>query len=499
MSQAAVRTDHAAEEACASTGAIARNAFHLVLGQVATTALAVLLAAALGRSLGAADFGLYYLITSTAGFVYVLVEWGQAPYVIRDVARHPQRAGALLGTALGLRVAAVVVAALLTPALLLLFGYDRRTVGLTALFIGTSLPLSLAQACGMVFRGRERMDLDALVSVINKVLVLGLTVAAFAMGAGLLGATLAQGVAGAGALAVAAVLIWRIDPPRLAASWPVARELLVGGTPIVAMTLTTTAQAYIDVLVLSKLSPSESVGWYGAARNIFGTMGAAGFILGSAAFPRLSRAAHQPAAFRAEITTALRPLLGLAALASVGCFLFADLAVGIVFGNAKFAPAAAIIRLYAPAQVLLYVDVLLGMSILAVGRAKWLAMAKAFNLVAAFALDVVLVPVFERRYGNGGLGIVLSFLGSELLMFAAMCWILPRGTLRAAMMGDVLRALVASAGTLLLFRLLPPLSPVVALPLCVLAFVALGSAAGLVRRSDVEAITSTVARRTRGG
>ena len=35
---------------------VARNAFHLVLGQASTTVLAVLLSAALGRWLGAADF-----------------------------------------------------------------------------------------------------------------------------------------------------------------------------------------------------------------------------------------------------------------------------------------------------------------------------------------------------------------------------------------------------------------------------------------------------------
>ena len=37
--------------------AIARNAFSLVIGQATTTALALVLSATLGRSLGANDFG----------------------------------------------------------------------------------------------------------------------------------------------------------------------------------------------------------------------------------------------------------------------------------------------------------------------------------------------------------------------------------------------------------------------------------------------------------
>jgi len=47
--------------------------------------------AALGRSLGARDFGVYFLITSFATFAYVIVDWGQQFYVIREVARSPDR------------------------------------------------------------------------------------------------------------------------------------------------------------------------------------------------------------------------------------------------------------------------------------------------------------------------------------------------------------------------------------------------------------------------
>ncbi|HKC13434.1 MAG TPA: oligosaccharide flippase family protein, partial [Vicinamibacteria bacterium] len=87
-----------------SSAGIARNAFYLVVGQATTTALAIVLSAALGRSLGPGDFGIYYLITTMSAFAYVFAEWGQPYFVIRQVAREPQRSGDLLGTALVLRV-----------------------------------------------------------------------------------------------------------------------------------------------------------------------------------------------------------------------------------------------------------------------------------------------------------------------------------------------------------------------------------------------------------
>jgi len=54
-------------------GTIARNAFHLVLGQVMTNALAIIFSAALGRTLGAGNFGIYFLIGSFSTFAYALV------------------------------------------------------------------------------------------------------------------------------------------------------------------------------------------------------------------------------------------------------------------------------------------------------------------------------------------------------------------------------------------------------------------------------------------
>ena len=48
------------------------------MGQVATTALAILLSAAIARVLGPSEFGVLYLITTVGMFAYVFVDWGHA-------------------------------------------------------------------------------------------------------------------------------------------------------------------------------------------------------------------------------------------------------------------------------------------------------------------------------------------------------------------------------------------------------------------------------------
>ena len=165
-------------------GTVARNAFNLVLGQAMTTALAILFSAALGRTLGPRDFGVYFLIASFSTFAYVLVDWGQQFYVIREVARQPERGSLLLGTALVLRTAGAALVAIPSGLAAWALGYDAITCWYTVAFIAASLPFFLAQSYGMVFRGRDRMGLDAWVSVANKVALLGLALAGARASAG---------------------------------------------------------------------------------------------------------------------------------------------------------------------------------------------------------------------------------------------------------------------------------------------------------------------------
>src|SRR5438067_10115898 len=173
-------------------GTMARNALYLLLGQVSTTALAIVFSAALGRSLGAGEFGIYFLIFSFGTFANVLADWGQQYYVIREVARSPQRGSQLLGTALVMRFAGTVVVSLPVGVAAWTLGYDVQTRWLCVAFIGVTLPFFLAQSYGMLFRGHDRMGLDAWVSVTNKIAALVFALTALALGKGLAGVLVAQ-------------------------------------------------------------------------------------------------------------------------------------------------------------------------------------------------------------------------------------------------------------------------------------------------------------------
>jgi O-antigen/teichoic acid export membrane protein len=481
----------------ADTRSVARNALYLALGQAATTTLAIVLTAALGRFLGAADFGTYYVLITMSTSAYLLLEWGQSLWVVRETARAPERAGELLGTALACRVGLVAVATVPVGVLTLALGYGVRTTGLFVLLFLANVPLFLAQGFGIAFRAAERMGRDAVVSVSNKVLVLAVALPALVLGAGIPGVILAQAVAGGVAIVTARLLYVGMHAPPLRWSRPTARALFLGGLPVLSISLTGAAQPYLEAVILSKLAPAAAVGYFGAARNILGTLVAPAVIMGTASYPRIARAAHHPAALPGEVQTALRPLLWLGALGATGTFLFAETAVGLIYGS-SFAPAATILKVYAGALFLVFIDILLGNVLYASGAAVGFAAVLVVKVLVSAGLSVVFVPALQARTGNGGLGIVLAFLLSEFLVLAGALVLLPRGTLTRAAAGDTARAVGAAGLTVLLCWCLPVRTPWLGIPLCIGTFIGASWLLGLLHRRDVDTLTSLF-RKPQGG
>jgi O-antigen/teichoic acid export membrane protein len=448
------------------------------------------------RTLGAEDFGLLYLLTSVGAFAYVFVDWGHGAYVTGEIAKRPERSGELLGTVLLVRVATAVLACLLAVLLMVVLGYDRRTILLSVFTIAAWLPLYLGLSYAWVFRGRERMDYDALLQVVSKFSLVVVSLAGLALGGRLVALVGVYAAAGAVTLLVAVILYRRIHLPALAFSWPTARELVSGGVPILAIALAVGVQPYITANLLYKLVPGDLVGWYGAAWALAGTLVAPATILGATMYPRLARVADNPLEFGRVLRTAFRPLLLVAALGGVGAVLFADFAIGVVYSEQKFGPAADILRSFAPALLLIYVDMLLGNAIVALGKAGGLAKAKILAVVVTTGAALILVPFFQARFGNGGIGIMVGIALGELIMVAAAT-LLMRGMVHRAMVTDLGRALLAGVATIGLFQVLPPLPAFVGIPLCVVSFAGFATAAGLIGRSDFDLLASIVRRSDR--
>jgi hypothetical protein len=120
-------------------------------------------------------------------------------------------------------------------------------------------------------------------------------------------------------------------------------------------------------------------------------------------------------------------------------------------------------------------------------------------VVVGTTLDFLLIPLFQQRFGNGGIGVVVAFALSEFVVFAGAMIVLRGGILELSTALNAARALAAAGATVLLFQLLPPILPFVGVPLCVVVFTAASVALGLVDGRDLNLLRTLVRQRTAVG
>ncbi len=107
----------------------------------------------------------------------------------------------------------------------------------------------------------------------------------------------------------------------------------------------------------------------------------------------------------------------------------------------------------------------------------------------------LLVPLCQARLGNGGLGVMYAMVTGELLMLIAAGTLL-RKVIDRRTIADVCRSLFAGGATVLAVRQLPPLTPFLAIPICILIFGGLSLLIGAVKPSDLGMLLASFRRRS---
>lgn len=475
-------------------GLVARNAAWLAAAQVAAAPLSIVVSGAMARYLGAADFGWIFLAATLCSFGFLLVDFGQGTALPGLVARERGAAGALVGTSLVWRAgAALAVWAVLSAAGQALgFGPALQTaLALTALAYGLGAGAAAIQD-GV--RGFERTDVAAMGVVGQQLLGVALVLPALVLGGGLPGVLGAQVVAAAAALGVMALLLRPLGIRGLAFRRASLGLLLSQGSPFLLLGLALALQTNVDAVLLARLGSPEAVGWQAAARKLVGALLFPANALITALYPTLSRLwAQDRDAYLATARGGLRTAAQVAVPAALGCALFPDLGV-LVFGRAGFSPAEDNLRVLAPFVLLVYGSMALGCCLSAAGRARAWALGQLLCVAVSATLDPLLIPWFQAR-GNGGLGVCVATVASEVLMLGVALWLVPRGVVGRPLLAPLWRAGAAGAAMAAVGLLLGRAGPFVAAPAAVAAYAGSLWALGGLDPEQVAGLKALVRRR----
>jgi O-antigen/teichoic acid export membrane protein len=458
----------------------------------------MLVNAALARKLGVSNFGAIYLAGTVLTLAFLLVDWGAQGQVAAEIARHPGSAPRIFGTGLALRLSLAAAVLIALRPFASLMGYDATVRTALALLGFRYAVASVGSLCNAVLRGFERIGWQARATVLGAVFEAVLVIAALLRGGGLQGALTAQVVAVSITLCVQLLLVARLGMGRPSLDGAAARVLLGGGFTFLLLELVLKLQPYIDAAFLSRLAAPEALGWYSAASRITGVLIFPALTLQTALYPTLARLwKHDRPSYEALMRIGLRAVIILGVLAATGTIIFSPLIVRLVYGAAAYGPAATNLAVLSPFMLLVYGSLVLGSGINACARQLRWALAQSFCLVVSVALDPLLIPWAQARYGNGSLGVCISVVVAEVAMVNAGVAILPV-QVRGTSLGRTLRcSLLAGAAMGLVGYLLRGL-PALAIPATTIAYVAVLWLQGEIDSDLVSTLRSVVFSRLGG-
>jgi O-antigen/teichoic acid export membrane protein len=469
-----------------TTRLLVRNVSYLAIGQGVSTALGILLSAVIGRALEPAQLGILYIAFAIASFVYVMVDWGQGTYLVREMARGRIDEPELIGSALLIRLATFVFSSAAAVAIALARGYNGQIIELTLLAMMAGIPAALFAPFSCSFRSRDRMDVDAFANTVGKAMTLVATAIALRFGGGLTEVILMQGAGGIVTLLVGAIAALRLHIAVEAPVRKALRELLWHGTPLAAFSLVIASQPFVEILMLSAFASPAVVGWYGASRTIFGIVVSPAMIVLTATFPQLSRAALSLPDLRRMIDTTGRVLFIAAAFTSSALYLFADDMVAIIYGHGRFDQTASILHVSAIFIPLLFFGVVLGSAMNAVGRNKAMVVISIVRIAFCVVLSWMLIDYWQQRFGNGAIALVIIAGVAEIPTTIAYLTLLPKGAVGSATTLNVVRACITSLCTVVPLSMLQPLGLLYLTPLFALLFAVTAMATRLVLPSDLQ-------------
>lgn len=395
------------------------NVAVLFVRQLATWSLTVVLILFLPRYLGDEGLGKIVFATSVVAILLVFTNLGTSTFTVKQVAVDRGRLPDLLWNAYGMRLATALVLAALLVAVVSLLRPDGEARAVFYVAAGILVAMSLDQAQIAAIQGLEKMRWLSLAEVMNKATVTGIGILLLVTGHGVVTYALVILLGYLVSLAVNGTYLARghLDRPRFSVT--TCRQLVRGGLPFFLAASITQVYQWGDVVTLGLLTRAAVVGWYGAAIQLYATVNVVPLVLTTALLPALSRLhARRDDSLRRITRKSMAVILMAGLPIALGTAMLSGEIIDLLGYPDSFTnsvPLLAILALSVPITGML---MLVGTTAFATDQqSRWvkvMALATALNVL----LNLALIPLFDRSYGNGAIGAALASVVAELVQLA---------------------------------------------------------------------------------
>lgn len=466
-----------------------------LFGQLVTWSSTFMLTIAYGRFLGDVKFGELTLATTLVALVGVPVENGFNQQLIRDVAEDAEKTHKYLWNALFLKTAFWIGLYVLVLFVAWALGYSEEQRNLVAI-CGISLYTgSVVTTFAAIHYAFERTLFPAVGMMLEK--GLSACVGFILLKQGATVQTMALVLLGGSVTDALWVAFWvfRLNGLHITLEKATIRKLIRTGIPFMIYGAVGVIYYRIDTVLLSLITTTAVVGWYGAAYRLFDTLlFIPSIILNAVMYPvfaKLSGKSQEKLRRAIEKCTSFLFLCSFPiATIMIGA---APNIIGFFYHRAEFANSSPVLQILAPGLVFLYLNTLFSAIIVTTKKEKKIPGMALAALVFNLGLNLVLIPLYQHVAA----ALVTSL--TELLLLCIALRLMPRHLLPGKSSLIVgLKALVAVFLMALVIFFLHTFSILVIVPASLTAY---GSTIILLRaipHEDIQALYSAVKRKGKG-
>jgi len=463
---------------------VINNTIISFLGQAVNWTSTLLLTIAYGHFLGAFKFGELYFAVAFVALIGVPVNSGFDRQAIRDVAQKPDKAAGYLSNMLLIRLSTWFIMYIVVLLASWLLGFSPEVRVLVAI-CGFDL---LWNALGSTFASLHYALERTIFPVVGNILEKGLSA--------LIGILLLSFGAGVQAMAVVIVIgslingvwqaVWffRLVGANFAIDLALIRIIVRKNVPFFFNGMLLTSYTSIDTVLLSLMTNSAVVGWYGAANRLFDTMSFLPTIVIAyimyPIFSKLSLASDTD--LKRAVEKSVNFLLYCGIPIATAMIVAAPNIIRFLYERNEFAHSIPALQAVAPGVVFSYINYALSSIILSKKQDSKLPIISAIALVFNLGLNLVLIPFYQH------LGAAIASSLTEVLACCILVVFIPRQLMPFGSLQVAFKALIASLVMALAILPLHTLHIFVILPIAMLVYVGVSVLFGVIPREDYQAV-----------
>lgn len=403
------------------------------------------------RHLGVVETGRYVTVITLVTIVGAVVETGLAGISVREFARAPAAGRrALMADLIGLRLAALALAAACAVAFMAVAGYGSVLLaGATVALVGTLFE-SLSSTYGVSLSASLRLGWLAAMLVVRQTVAVVLTLLLVLVEAPLIWFF--------ALLIVASLAQWMVGwfatrstiphlPSRDARAW---RDRIRGSAPYLGAMVLGVVYFRAAMILMALLSTEVETGYFGVPFRLLEIVTLVAVMLMSSALPILARSAQRdPVRYRHALSRLSEVGLIAGAWVAAVTLVASGLVIEVLAGPG-FEPSAAVLRVLTVSLALKFVVAGWALALLSLEAYGAMLMANAAAMAVALVVSVVAVPAL------GATGGALATVAADLVIAGGYAWALRGAVHGSAIPGRTLRAVVLATGCAIGAALLTP-------------------------------------------